>query len=153
MSRHCFSVSSLISLFICRNRVLNVVTKFFYHLPYSLSQQNNQMSRHSSDFPSLVLLRYSFPCHKKNYGLLKQLFSCNVVTVHLLSDFHCVVTFIYVLQHFSCISSHIMSRQNCENGKTIFRLSSSTLLGLCSNTVLFVSTNFCKLPWGFVSTL
>ena len=62
LSRHCFSVSSLISLFICHDRVLNVVTKFFSHLPYSLSRQSYQVSRHSSYLPSSVLLRYSFPC-------------------------------------------------------------------------------------------
>ena len=153
MSRHCFSVSSLISLFICHDIVLNVVKFFFYHLPYSLSQSNYQMLRHSSSLLSLVLLQYSFPCQDRILVLLQELFSCsvttelsNVTTIHLLSNFHCVVTFMYVLQHFSCNSSHIVSRHICEMSRQSFDYH----LSLCS---VFVVTQFCLLQQTSTSCL
>ena len=40
VSRHCSSEYSVIPLFFCRDRDWNVLTKFFYHLPCSLSQQS-----------------------------------------------------------------------------------------------------------------
>ena len=115
MSRHCFSVSSLVSLFICSKIILNVVTKLFFHLPYSLFQQSYQVSRHSSFLPSLVLSQYSFPF-------------CNNTSAF---NFPFVVTFISMLRHFSCTSFHIMSRQSCEMSRQSFNCS----LGNSSNSL------------------
>ena len=108
-------MSSLVSLFICSDKILNVVTKFFCHLPYSFSQQSYQVSRHSSCLPSLVLLQYSFPC-------------CDNTSAF---NFPYVVTFISVLRHFSCTSSHIMLRQSCEMSRQSFNCS----LGNSSNSL------------------
>ena len=80
LSQHSFRVSSLNSLFLCRYIILNVMTKFFYHLIYSLSQHSYQVSRHSSCLPSSVLLQYSFPCYDNIPMLFQELFSFYVTT-------------------------------------------------------------------------
>ena len=126
--------------------------KIFCHFPYSLLQKNYQMSRYSSSLPSLVLLRYSFPCHYRILVLLQKLFSCKVATIIKCCDNTSAFRFLLCCDIHFCIATFFLYFFSCCVA-TIFRLSCCTLLCLCCDTVLLVATNFCKLSWGFVTTL
>ena len=123
MSGHCFSVSSLIFLFICCDRVLNVLTMFF--LPFALFFVSIELSG--------VTRALLMKCRDK---VIKCRDNTSAFRLPLCYDIH-----FYVATIFLYFFSYYVTK--------IFRLSSCTLLRPCCDIVLLVATNLYRLPWDF----